>query len=217
MLSKNRDRIVGAVYVSAETGPALVERLKKNLDVDVALLLRGKVIASSRGPGELDALPELIAHHLKEIETAKRTQPIPMTVGKQELIVVAAPFPGQAGEQQAYYALIGEHPANSGLTALFANATSDDLKWGHFPWLPLGLAHVRGDLRRPGSCSALEVETPIGPPAARAAEAGVGRRPQDPGQQLRRQRRRARPRHQRRDRALHARADASARTSPART
>ena len=34
-----------------------------------------------------------------------------MTVGKEELIVVAAPFPGQAGEQQAYYALIGQHPA----------------------------------------------------------------------------------------------------------
>jgi len=120
VLSKNRDRIVGAVYVSAETGPALVERLKRNLDVDVALLLRGKVIASSRGPVELDALPELISRHTKEIETAKRTQPITMTVGKKDLIVVAAPFPGQAGEQQAYYALIGEHPANSGLTALFA-------------------------------------------------------------------------------------------------
>ena len=61
VLSKSRDRIVGAVYVGAETGPALVERLKKNLDVDVALLLRGKVIASSRRPGELDALPELVA------------------------------------------------------------------------------------------------------------------------------------------------------------
>jgi len=142
VLSKNRDRIVGAVYVSAETGPALVERLKKNLDVDVALLLRGKVIASSRGPAELDALPEMLTHHAKEIETAKRTQPITMTVGKEDLIVVAAPFPGQAGEQQAFYALIGQHPANSGITALFANATSDDLKWGHFPWLQLGVAVV---------------------------------------------------------------------------
>ena len=66
-----------------------------------------------------------------------------MTVGKQDLIVVAAPFPGQAGEQQAYYALIGEHPANSGLAALFANATSDDLKWGQFPWMPLGVRRVR--------------------------------------------------------------------------
>ena len=53
---------------------------------------------------------------------------------------MAAPFPGQAGEQQAYYALVGEHPANNGIAALFANATSDDLKWGQFPWLPLGLA-----------------------------------------------------------------------------
>jgi hypothetical protein len=143
VLSKSRDRIVGAVYVSAETGPALVERLKKNLDVDIALLLRGKVIASSRGASaELDALPELITHHTKEIETAKRTQPISMTVGKEELIVVAAPFPGQAGEQQAYYALIGQHPANSGIAALFANATSDDLKWGQFPWLQLGVAVI---------------------------------------------------------------------------
>jgi hypothetical protein len=160
VLSKNRDRIVGAVYVSAETGPALVERLKRNLDVDVALLLRGKVIASSRGPGDLDSLPEIVTRHLKEIETAKRTQPISMKVGKQDLIVVAAPFPGQAGEQQAYYALIGEHPASSGIAALFANATSDDLKWGQFPWLALiggmfaaiflGLAFQR-----------LEVDTPI--------------------------------------------------------
>src|SRR4029079_2615388 len=161
VLSKNRDRMVGAVYVSAETGPALVERLKRNLDVDVALLLRGKVIASSRGPGDLDALPELVTHHTKEIETAKRTQPISMTVGKQDLIVVAAPFPGQAGEQQAYYALIGEHPANSGSAALFANATSDDLKWGQFPWLALAAGMFAA------SCvglflQRLEVESPIG-------------------------------------------------------
>src|SRR5579872_6013238 len=34
VLSKSRDRIVGAIYVGAETGPALADRLKKNLDVD---------------------------------------------------------------------------------------------------------------------------------------------------------------------------------------
>jgi len=161
VLSKNRDRYVGAVYVGAETGPQLVERLKKNLDVDIALLLRGKVIASSRTPGELDALPELISHHTKEIETAKRTLPIKMTVGKEDLIIVAAPFPGQAGEQQAYYALIGEHPANSGITALFANATSDDLKWGNFHWLPLAGA-VFAAIFIGLLLQRLEVDTPIG-------------------------------------------------------
>jgi hypothetical protein len=160
VLSKNRDRIVGGVYVSAETGPALVERLKKNLDVDIALLLRGKVIASSRPPGQLDALPELIAHHTKEIEAAKRTQPISMTAGKEELIVVAAPFPGQAGEQQAYYALVGQHPADSGFTALVANATSDDLKWGQFHWLPL-LGAVLGMIFIGLFFQHLEVDAPL--------------------------------------------------------
>jgi hypothetical protein len=137
VLSKSKDKIVGAVYVGAETGPALVERLKKNLEVDVALMLRGKVIASSRSPGEVDALPELVAQHRGEIDSAKRTQALPLTAGRDELLVVAAPFPGQAGEQQAYYALIGSKQAKADLPSLLAATTSDDLKWGKFPWLPL--------------------------------------------------------------------------------
>jgi hypothetical protein len=137
VLSKGRDRIVGAIYVGAETGDALVERLKKNLDVDLALLLRGKVIASTRAPGELDALPELVAQHTKEIESVKRTPALAFTVGKEKLLVVAAPFPGQAGEQQAYYALVGVAPAKTDLTSLIGNTSSDDLKWGSFPWLQL--------------------------------------------------------------------------------
>ncbi|HEY5091315.1 MAG TPA: cache domain-containing protein, partial [Polyangia bacterium] len=139
VLSKGKDRIVGAIYVGAETGPAFVERLKKNLDVDVALLLRGKVIASTRPPGELDALPTLIAQHTKDIETLTRTHALPLVAGQDKLLVVAAPFAGQAGEQQAYYALIGEQPAKSDLKALLSNVSSDDLKWDRFPWVPLGV------------------------------------------------------------------------------
>ncbi|HEX3904861.1 MAG TPA: MXAN_5187 family protein [Polyangia bacterium] len=137
VLSKGKDRIVGAIYVGAETGPGLVERLKKNLDVDVALLLRGKVIASSRPAGELDALPEIVAQHTADIAELKRTPALPLTVGQDKLLVVAAPFPGQAGEQQAYYALLGMQPAKSDLGALLSNVSSNDLKWGNFPWVPL--------------------------------------------------------------------------------
>ena len=137
VLSKARDRIVGAIYVAAETGPALVERLKKNLDVDVALLLRGKVIASSRAAAEVSALPELVGEHTKEIEALKRTQALVLEGGHDKLLVVAAPFPGQASEQQAYYALLGVQPAKTDLASLLSATTSDDLKWGHFPWLQL--------------------------------------------------------------------------------
>jgi len=137
VLSKGRDRIVGALYIGAETGDNFVERLKKNLDVDVALFLRGKAIASTAYPGMLAPLPDLIAQHAQEIETVKRTPASPFTAGNDELLAVAAPFAGQAGQQQAFYVLFGKRPANADLAALLKNTSSDDLKWGHFPWIPL--------------------------------------------------------------------------------
>jgi len=128
---------VGAIYVAAETGPALVERLKKNLDVDVALLLHGKVVASSRPAADLDGLSDLIGQHGADIATLKRTPALPLTAGQDKLLVVAAPFPGQAGEQQAYYALIGVQPAKTDLGALLTNVRASDLRWGNFPWVGL--------------------------------------------------------------------------------
>jgi len=165
VLSKNKDRIVGAVYVAAETGPSLVERLKKNLDVDVALLLRGKVLASSRGStADLDGLPELVAQHTSEIAELKRTPALALPVGSDTLLAVAAPFPGQAGEQQGYYALLGVQPPVrtdlSSLRALLANVTSNDLKGG-FPWILLiivTLAMIAGGL----FLQRLEVDAPVG-------------------------------------------------------
>jgi histidine kinase family protein len=137
VLSKGRDRIVGALYIGAETGDNFVERLKKNLDVDVALFLRGKPIATTAYPSALGPLPDLIAQHAQEIETVKRTPAIPFTAGSDELLAVAAPFAGQAGQQQAFYVLFGKRPANADLAALLKNTSSDDLKWGRFPWIPL--------------------------------------------------------------------------------
>ena len=84
VLSKNHDRIVGAIYVGAETGPNLVERLKKNLDVDVALLLRGKVIASTRDAGSLAMLPDLVDKHAADIEKVKRTSAIALQAGARQ-------------------------------------------------------------------------------------------------------------------------------------
>jgi hypothetical protein len=135
VLSKNRDRIVGAIYVGAETGENLVERLKKNLEVDVALLLRGKVIAATRPTADLIRLPDLVDKHAAEIEKVKRTPAIPVQAGQDSLLAVAAPFPGQAGQQQAYYVLLGMQPAKSDLASLLSRTSSDDLKWGNFPWI----------------------------------------------------------------------------------
>ena len=94
VLSKGRDRIVGALYVGAETGDDFVERLKKNLDVDVALFLRGKPIATTGYAG--DARAAAGSHRAARAgdREVKRTPAIPFTAGNDQLLAVAAPFAG---------------------------------------------------------------------------------------------------------------------------
>ena len=137
VLSKGRDRVVGALYVGADTGRTFAERLKKNLDVDVALLLMGKVVASTLDTRSLGLLPEIVDQHRAEIDDVKRTPALSFEVDGDTYLVVAAAFPGQAAEQQGYYALIGHKPARADLGSVLANTSARDLRWSAFPWLSL--------------------------------------------------------------------------------
>lgn len=137
VLSKGRDRVVGALYVGAETGEGFSERLRKNLDVDIALLLRGKVVASTLPPDVVSRLPDLVDQHRSDIETLKRTPALPLEAGGETFLAVAAPFPGQAAQQQAYYVLIGKKPARADLPSLLASTSARDLGWASFPWISL--------------------------------------------------------------------------------
>jgi hypothetical protein len=137
VLSKSRDRVVGALYVGADTGRTFAERLKKNLDVDVALLLMGKVVASTVDSKTLALLPGVIDQHRAEIEEVKRTPALSFEMDGETLLAVAASFPGQASEQQAYYVLIGHKPAKADLGSVLANTSARDLRWSTFPWLSL--------------------------------------------------------------------------------
>lgn len=160
ILSKSRDRIVGALYVGAETGDQFAERLKKNLDVDVALLLRGKIVASTLPTEILGPLAELVDQHKNEIETLKRTSALPIEVGTDTYLAVAAPFPGQASQQQAYYVLIGKKPARADVKSLLASTSARDLKWGSFPWVAL-LGTILGVVVIGLLLQRLEVDHPI--------------------------------------------------------
>jgi hypothetical protein len=142
VLSKTRDRIVGAVYVAAETGKRLAEVWKKNLDVDIAILLRGQVATSTVSESFLSDLPRLVAERKGEMAEAKRTRPISLAVGSDRLLAVAAPFVGQAAEQDGLFVLIGKMSPASDPLALLSTTTADDLRWGHFPWLGLGIGLI---------------------------------------------------------------------------
>jgi len=160
VLSKSRDRIVGALYVGAETGDQFAERLKKNLDVDVARLLRGKVLASTVPPEVLAGLPDMVEQHRKDIDSLKRTPALPIDVGNETYLAVAAPFPGQAALQKGYYVLIGKKPAHADLRSLLASTSARDLKWGSFPWVPL-LVTILGIVAVGLFLQRLEVDGPI--------------------------------------------------------
>ena len=122
-------------------GPSLVERLKKNLDVDVALLLRGKVIASSRAARRAGRAPRAGRPARRRDRGAQAHARAAADVGQDKLLAVAAPFPGQAGEQQAYYALLGMQPAQDDRPR--GAAVQRQLQRSQVGELPLGPARPR--------------------------------------------------------------------------
>jgi hypothetical protein len=160
VLSKSHDRIVGALVVAVETGKRLAEMWRQNLGVEVAFVLRKNVLSSTLPEALLTQLPEVIQEHSAEIASHKRTRALPLYMGNERLLTVAAPFSGEAAEQHAYYVLLIKKSPESDPWALLSNASSDDLKWSRFPWLFLagGLIAVIGIglfLQR------LEVEGPL--------------------------------------------------------
>lgn len=138
VLSKSHDRIVGALVVAVETGKRLAEMWKRNLGVEVAIVLRKNVLSSTLPEALLTQLPEVIEEHAAEIASHKRTRALPLYMGNERLLTVAAPFTGEAAEQRAYYVLMTKKSPESDPWALLSSTSSDDLKWGRFPWLPLG-------------------------------------------------------------------------------
>ena len=142
VLSKARDKIVGALYVGAETGQRLAEVWKRNLGVEIALLLRGDIHTSTLPDATLGTLPALIEQRTNEINEAKRTRPLTLDVGNDKLLAVAAPFVGEAAAQGGIYVLIGKMSPTTGPLALLGTTTAEDLSWGNFPWLGLGIGLV---------------------------------------------------------------------------
>jgi len=137
VLSKTHDRIVGALVVAVETGKRLTELWKQNLGVDVAIVLRKTVLSATLPEALLTQLPDLIEEHAAEIASHKRSRALPMYMGNERLLVVAAPFTGEASQQRAYYVLLTKKSPASNPWALLSSTSSDDLRWGNFPWLSL--------------------------------------------------------------------------------
>ncbi|HJZ85999.1 MAG TPA: MXAN_5187 C-terminal domain-containing protein [Polyangia bacterium] len=133
VVSRARDRYVGALVIGMEAGGELAKRMHESLDADVAFFLRGRLIAASASTPALSALPDLLARHAEEAQKNGRTGALALESGHQRFWAMATPIAGEAAQQDAYYVLLLPRTEGTGLGGFLSATTGEDLK-SAFPW-----------------------------------------------------------------------------------
>ena len=129
------DRYVGALVVGQEAAGELAQSMKRVLDVDVAFLLRGRVLAASAQMPLLGQLPLLVDQHYDEMMTSGRSMPLAVDQGGESYLVVIAPFVGEAAEHKAAYALVVPRTPTVTFEYLLEQLLQTDPKT--LPWVQL--------------------------------------------------------------------------------
>jgi hypothetical protein len=142
VFSKAVDRYAGAFVLGEEVDAKLAFAVKERLRVEAAFFLRDKLLGASFASPALAEIPALVPKHAQTIAKAGYTGVHPLDKGKDTLLVAAGPLSGEAGEQEAVWALLLRRGAPYGLGATFAQVTKEDLKPGRFPWFLVGMSFV---------------------------------------------------------------------------
>jgi len=142
VLSKDRQSIIGAVFVGIETGARLAAVWKRNLGVDVAFLQSGQTITSTHPAGAPESLARQVTEQDDLIRQTGRTNALSLSLDGDKYVAVAAPFAGEAKETGGVYVLLQKSAVMDTPWALLGSSTKDDLSWAGFPWLSLALAIV---------------------------------------------------------------------------
>ena len=130
-----RDHYAGSLVVGQEVAGELAQSMKRVLDVDVAFLLRGRVLAASAQLPLLGQLPLVVEQHFDEMTANGRSAPIAVDQGGDGFLVVAAPFAGEAEDHRAAYALIVPRRPPVTFAYLTSQLLSTDPKT--LPWMQL--------------------------------------------------------------------------------
>lgn len=141
VISRAKGRYVGALLLGEAINDAFARRFKLQLGgTELALFLNGKTVGSTFGGGDVAGLPKLLADpkHKKALGEKGRTSTILVGEGASAFYTILTPIPGEAGVQDAFYALIKQPPVSRALPEVMARVTDGDLAMGLFPWPLLG-------------------------------------------------------------------------------
>jgi hypothetical protein len=135
-------KYVGALVMGQEVGPALAQSLGQMLGVEVAFLLRGRLIAASTQLPVAAQLPLSANEQAALLIRDGHTPPLSLGDGEGRYLAVLAPFSGEAAGHGALYAVLAPRPPTESVTGLVARLLSTDPKT--LPWS--SLAPVLGGL-----------------------------------------------------------------------
>jgi hypothetical protein len=130
-----RDHYAGSLVVGQEVAGELAQSMKRVLDVDVAFLMRGRVLAATAQLPMLGQLPLVVDQHFEEMTANGRSAPVEVDQGGDGYLVVAAPFVGEAEDHKAAYALIVPRRPAVTFGYLTSQVLSTDPKT--LPWMQL--------------------------------------------------------------------------------
>ncbi len=149
VIDRAQGSYAGVMLLGHEFNKALAERIDKNIGAYVGFYVAGNATASSHSAmihkdvaaayaaATKDGLAEGSAQ-----DDCSKAKPVSVSTGSESFNVVFARLPGEGQQAGAFYAVYTEKPVGVGFSGTLDQVTSNDLSFGNFPWIKVGLGFV---------------------------------------------------------------------------
>ena len=146
VVHRTRDSYAGAVVLGHMVDKELAEEFVSPLSVGITFFSRGASVATSKSVGldnelvtkygAVSSWPENL------IDDCRTIEPFTISGGSETYTSLLSRLPGEAGEQEAFFAVYLERPKALGFRGTLKEVKSDDLSFASFPWPMVGGAFV---------------------------------------------------------------------------
>jgi hypothetical protein len=140
------NRWAGAVIIGHAMDQELAKRLVGQLGVHLVVYAGGQPVATTNPVSihseTLRRYAELSQAETPVPEDCRNSEAFDIVTGSETYTALVARMPGEAGEQGAFFSVFVERPAALGLAGTMKAVTRDDIGFGSFPWILLGLGLI---------------------------------------------------------------------------
>ena len=141
-----RGNYAGAVIIGHRMNKEFAEQFVQQLGVDVNFYADGQLMAAS------NAVPihkKVQAQYVKVSSTEEpladdcRTfKPFLVDLGSEAYTALLARLPGEASDRGAFFSVFVKRPGSLGLMGTLSTVKQDDMSFGNFPWITLGIGLI---------------------------------------------------------------------------